>query len=117
VQFAVYQLENGARELYFIATDWHKECPDGEGVLLLGNKEYTISVPWGQMVKVVAYGESALYPLNDEGEVIFFDGKTARVQGKGIQEFVLCRDGKKTTISVDFTKQSVQEISVEENLQ
>ncbi len=113
VQFTVFQMENGGRELYFIATDWHKECPDGEGVLILGDREYTISVPWGQMVKVVAYGESALYPLSDESEVIFFDGKTARVQGEGLQEFMLCRDGKKTTISVDFSKQSVQELKVE----
>ena len=113
VQFTVFQMENGGRELYFIATDWHKECPDGEGTLILGDKEYTISVPWGQMVKVVAYGESALYPLSDESEVVFFDGKTARVQGEGLQEFVLCKDGKKTTISVDFSKQSVQELKVE----
>ncbi len=116
VQFTVFRTECGSRELYFIATDWHKECPDGEGVLILGHEEYIVSVPWGQMVKVVAYGESALYPLDDENEVIFFDGVKARVQGKGNAEFVLCKDGMKTTFTVDFSHESVQEITLEKLL-
>lgn len=112
VQFSVFALENGGRELYFLATDWHKECPDGEGILVLGAQEYPISVPWGQLVKVTAYGESALYPVKDENEVIFFDGVTARVQGKGMAEFVLCRNGACKTITVDFSEESVREISL-----
>lgn len=116
VQFSVFQLENGGREIYFIATDWHKETPDGQGTLLLGVQEYTIPVPWGQLVKVSAYGESALYPTKDENEVICFDGATARVQGRGLAEFVLCRDGESKTFTVDFTDQSVRELSVDQLL-
>jgi len=112
VQFSVFELENGGREIYFIATDWHKENPDGEGSLVLGAQEYPISVPWGQLVKVTAFSESALYPLQDENEVIFFDGVTARLQGKGLAEFVLCKDGQSKTFTVDFSKESVREISL-----
>ena len=112
VQFSVFEKENGGRDIYFIATDWHKPDPDGEGTLILGNDTYSIPVPWGQLVKVAAYSNSALYPIKDENEVIAFDGGTARVQGTGVAEFVLCQNGRTETVTVDFSERSVREITL-----
>jgi hypothetical protein len=112
VQFTVFECENGCREIYFIATDWHKPNPDGIGTLIIKNNEYAINVPWGQMIKVCAYNDSAMYPVKDENEVVSFDGTTARVQGCGLAEFILCKDGVCKKATVDFSDVSVKEISV-----
>ena len=114
VQFNIYENKNGERDIYFIATDWHKENPDGVGTLLLGDAEYEIPVPWGQTVKAVAYKNAAIYPERDENEVVSFDGKTARLQGVGIAAFFLCKNGKVRRFTVDFTENSVQEITLAE---
>ena len=112
VQFTVYDREDGTREIYFIATDWHRPSPDGVGYLRLGNVAYEIPVPWGQLVKVVAHGNCALYPEKDENEVIRLDGNTARVQGVGLADFVLCKNGTLRTIRVDFSESGVREIEL-----
>jgi hypothetical protein len=112
VQFTVYDREDGAREIYFIATDWHRPSPDGVGYLRLGDIAYEIPVPWGQLVKVVARGDCALYPEKDENEVIRLDGNTARVQGVGLADFILCKNGTRRTIRVDFSESGVREIEL-----
>ena len=114
VQFTVFEKEDGGREIYFIATDWHKADPDGVGTLLLGDRSYEIPVPWGQLVKVLTFGDTALYPQSDADEVISFDGTCARVQGTGIADFVLLRDGKAKVVTVDFTESPIREIDVRE---
>lgn len=112
IQFTVYENQNGSRDIYFIATDWHVKNPDGVGTLILSDAEYTIPVPLKYPVKVTAYGNCALYPENSENEVLSFDGNTARVQGVGVAKFILCKDGTYKDIFVDFSSQSVQEINI-----
>lgn len=114
VQFAVYDTENNGRDIYFIATDWHKETPDGTGKLVIGQNEYSISVPWGQLVKVSACGSCAIYPEKDENEVVYFDGSSVRLQGVGIADFILCKDGRIKKITVDFSESSVKSFPIEE---
>jgi hypothetical protein len=82
------------------------------GHLRLGDDEYEIPVPWGQLVKVVARGDRALYPERDENEVIRLDGNTARVQGVGLADFVLCKDGTRRTIRVDFSESGARDIEI-----
>jgi hypothetical protein len=112
IQFTVFEKEKDSRDIYFIATDWHKEMSDGIGTIILNNTEYSIIVPWGQTVKVSVYGESAIYPEKDENEVLFFDGSTAKVQGIGLAKFVLCKNNNIREITVDFTINSVQKIKI-----
>ncbi len=110
VQFTVFENENGSRNVYFIATDWHKDCGDGEGVLVVGENEYTIPVPFGTLIKTAVYQNVALYPDCDTAEVILLTSSTARVQGVGVQTFNLLKDGKCEKLTVDFTKIPVCEI-------
>ena len=112
VQFAVYSHENGMKNFYFIATDWHKPCADGEGRLLIGEQVYTIPVPFGSLVKAAACGDCAVYPEKDENEVISFDGTTARVQGVGKAVFIVLKNGSEHAVPVDFTESGVQEIRI-----
>lgn len=112
VQFTVFEKKDGGRDIYFIATDWHKDIPDGTAKLVLGSNEYTVNVPWGKTVKVAAYGDAAIYPENDEFEVVSFDGKAARVQGVGKADFIVCKNGKSNRITVDFDDKAVKDIVV-----
>ena len=110
VQFTVFERCGGSRDIYFISTDWHMECPDGVGTLLLGRHQYDIPVLWGQLVKVTAYGNAAMYPEKDENEVISIDESVARVQGVGVSKFILLKDGVAKEITVDFSESAAQEI-------
>ncbi len=112
IQFTIYQNQNGCRDIYFIATDWHIKNPDSVGTLVLNGNEYSIPVTLKYPVKVTAYGDCVLYPENSENEVISIDASTARVQGIGIAKFILCKDGICTDIFVDFSTQSVQNIDI-----
>ena len=111
IQFTVF--ENGnSRDIYFIATDWHKENPDGVGKIILNNTAYDVPVAWGQLVKVTACGDVAVYPESDENEVVSLDGSVAKVQGTGLATFVVCKNSEQHKITVDFTNNSVQELNV-----
>lgn len=112
VQFAVYECESGERDVYFIATDWHKANPDGVGKLRLGSEEYEIPVPWGQTVKVTAYENTAVYPEADENEVVALSAETVCLQGVGTAAFLLCKNGKTHRFTLDFTDTSVKEINI-----
>lgn len=114
VQFTVYEKESGERDIYFIATDWHKSNPDGVGTLIIGSNEYSISVPWGQLIKVSVHGDCAIYPEKDENEVISFDDSSVRLQGEGLATFVFCKNGICKKFTVDFSIKSVQELTVKE---
>ena len=100
------------RDIYFLATDWHKPKGDGTGTLSIGDTLYEIAVPFGSLVKVSVSGDAALYPLESENEVIAFDGTSARLSGEGSATFVLCKNGEKRPFTVDFTRCSVQAITL-----
>ena len=112
VQFAVYSNPDGSRNVYFIATDWYSDNRDGTGVLTLDGNEYNIDVPFGTLIKVASTDKCAVYPINDECEVVSINDKEATVQGIGICNFIILKDGKKTSFTVDFRENSVFNISL-----
>ena len=107
-----YDKEDGSRDIYFIATDWHKKNPDGKATLVIDSEKYEINVPWGQLVKVTVKCGAALQPENDECEVLSIDGETARVQGIGKTRFFVYKNGKQKCIDVDFAESELKSISI-----
>ena len=112
VQFAVYNNPDGTRNVYFIATDWYSENRDGEGLLLVGGREYKIKVPFGTLIKVAATDNASVYPLNDECEVVSISDTEALVQGVGVCDFAVMRDGIAKNVTVDFDKNPVAKINI-----
>ena len=102
VQFAVYEDSDGARDIYFIATDWFSENGGGEGRLIIGKNEYKLPVSFGEPIKVRAKGGIAIYPTKSECEVIKISDTSAEVQGVGMAEFVCLSGGTEKRITVDF---------------
>jgi len=112
VQFTVYDNHDGTKNVYFIATDWYSADRDGEGRLFFGGNEYTIPVPFGTLIKVAATDKCAVYPLNDECEAVSINDTEATVQGVGICDFVIMKDGKSEKVTVDFDKTPVAKIDL-----
>lgn len=108
---AMYKQTDGSMHIYFIAVDWYN---GREGIrkaeLLVDNNRYEVALPFGVMTKAVVNNSLAVWPLSENSEVISVDGKKAVVQGEGVVEFVLAKDGKTKTLTVDFSKNSVLEI-------
>ena len=112
IQFTVYERDDGCREIYFISTDWYSDGRDGFGKLRLGNTVYSVPVPFGAPVKVVASDSTAVYPLKVENEVIGISGGEALVQGVGIAQFVILKDGISKSVTVDFSEVGVQKLKL-----
>ncbi len=110
VQFAVYNNFDGSKNVYFIATDWYSDSRDGEGMLLLDGRSYAIPVPFGTLIKVAATETCAVYPLNDECEVVSINDNEAMVQGIGVCEFVVMKNGATKNVCVDFDKEALVKI-------
>jgi len=108
---AVYKQADGSTHVYFLAVDWYNGR-DGirNGKLLVGNKAYEVSLPFGVMTKAVVKDRLAVWPLSESGEVIKIDSNKAIVQGKGLVEFTLAKDGLTKTTTIDFTQNPVAEI-------
>ncbi len=111
VQFTVYDKEDGGRDIYLIATDWHKKNADGTARIIIGSDEYEVKVPWGQLVKVTAKDDIAVIPERDECEVLSLSSSSARVQGVGKANFIIFNKGKERTVEVDFTDSPIANIA------
>ena len=113
VQFTVFNQNNDEKHIYFLATDWYNDSQDARlGYLILNGNCYTVEVLFGQLVKIVCYGETAVWPLRDCNEVISNNGKTVKVQGVGIAEFIVASNGKQEKITIDFTEGCIQEFAI-----
>lgn len=112
VQFSIYENADGTKNIYFISTDWYSDCRDGIGTVVLNGNRYSIPVPFGSIVKVCATKNTAVFPLCDENEVITLTDNSVTVQGKGMAQFTVCKNGKNKTIIVDFTDNAVKTIDI-----
>ena len=112
VQFSVYNNDDGSKNIYFIATDWHKPDPSGDGVLVVDGSRYTVPVPCGQLVKTAVKDGVAVYPCDDSAEVISIADGEATVQGIGKTDFVILKDGESKKITVDLTNEPLAKIKI-----
>ncbi len=110
---AAYKQEDGSMHIYFIAVDWYNGR-DGirKSELLVGDKAYEIELPFGLMIKAVINENVAVWPLSENGEVLSVNNGKATVQGDGIVDFVVAKNGKQITVTVDFNKKSVVDIEL-----
>ena len=115
VQFSVFDQGNGQKHVYFLAADWfHAADAPRAASLVLNGVSCPVEVPFGSPVKAVCRGDTAVWPADARNEVLSNDGKTARVQGTGLAEFMIARGGKVTRKTVDFTDECVKEIEAGE---
>ena len=111
VQAAVYDLENGDSEVYFIAIDWWNtdEAPRRAG-LRIGGHTYDISIPFGIMKKAYVSGSKAIFTDSESSDIVKRDGGGFVLTGTGKERFYLAENGKITVIDADFSQNAQQRI-------
>jgi len=109
---AVYELDDGSRDVYFLPVDWYR--PEGKirrARLLVGGHGYEISMPFGTMIRAHANGNAAAWPHTESGDVLSIEGDSVRIQGSGKVCFTLAKDGVQRDVTVDFDLSTQQMIS------
>ena len=112
VQFAVYNQEDGAKHVYFLAVDWYREPTYlRDCTLRILDKMYTIQIPFGVMYKCVVKDDIGAYCHSEGGEVLTVNKDYVRVQGIGKQQFSILKQGLVKTVEIDFGEAGIMEIS------
>ncbi len=113
VEAAVYDLEDGSCEVYFLAVDWYRS-PElmRRAVLRVGEERYEIDVPFGVCVKCVVRAGVAVISRSEDGDVLELSDGFARVQGVGECEFTVAREGVMCEEIVNFKPNSVSKINI-----
>lgn len=111
VQYTVFNQENGTKHYYFTAVDWYNDsnCMR-QAILKTQEGEYTISIPFGKIIKLVTDGKIAVWPENEFAEVISLNGSTITVQGKGKEKFYIAQNGNVKEYMPDFEESNTQQI-------
>ncbi len=109
VQYTIFNQEDGTRHYYFTAVDWYNSLVGNRsaGIAFDGNT-YGLDVPFGQIVKLVTNGKTAVWPEDDSAEVISLNDNSFVAQGFGMQKFYIARGGKVDVCTVDFSDNCVQ---------
>lgn len=113
VQFVRYDQPDGAKHLYFMATDWYND-PDArrEGTLIADGYRYTVPAPLGSPIKAVVKDGAAVWCNDWENDVLSVDGNSALLQGQGIAQYTVAKNGTVKTVTVDFSEKSLQTVEL-----
>lgn len=113
VQFAVYDRDDGLRDIYVTAVDWYKD-PEKvrSAVLTLGTKQYELSLNFGSMIKIVSDGAVGAWVDSEDGEVISVNEESICIHGYGRLLVHWIKSGKLVSKMVDFSEKAVLEIKI-----
>ncbi len=112
VQFTVYDNDD-ERHIYLIAVDWYNyDNTPRKATLRVGSSKYPVELRFGNMIKAVIKDNTAVYPESEMGEVLEISEDAVKVQGVGIVDFVICKDGAQRRISLDFNDNTVQMVAL-----
>ena len=113
IQFALYERENGERDVYFLAIDWYKSPEKNRSATLrIGENKHTVNMPFGTMIKASVWDKFGAYAHSEEGEVISVEGGVAKLQGSGIVNFAFLNGKESYEKAIDFTNSPVCEIKI-----
>lgn len=111
VEFSVYKTEN-TTHIYFLAVDWfHNPNKMRAATLVLNGTEYKVDVPFGTMIKCVINKNQAVWSCGENGDVLQVSDFGMKLQGTGVCDFVIAKDGKMHKVTVDFNDAPIKTIS------
>lgn len=106
VQFTVYDSPDGMRDFYVLATDWYNDDSIlRQANLILNGKTYPIDVPADTLLKITVKDDVAVWAESENGEVLAIEGGVPILQGYGMVNFHIIKNGEHTIEVRDF-KQS-----------
>ncbi len=113
VGFTVYDQADGSRHIYMLAVDWYNN-PEilRTATLRLGREKYKIEIPFGSMIKLVAKDDIAVWSKNEAVEILKIEDGSITLQGEGMTEIIIAKDGKLSERTVDFTACPLKRIDI-----
>ena len=113
VQYTVYRHENGVRHYYFTALDWYRDAEElRRAELSFGGNAYALAFPFGSLVKVVTNAKRAVWPKDPAAEVLEITDTHFKVQGVGMQTFLVAENGNVRECTVDLTASPVATVAL-----
>ncbi len=101
VQFARYMQPDGSMHLYLTAVDWYRDpAPARQATLRVGEHKYDVTVPFGDIVKIVVKDGVAAWPRDMAFEVLC--AAPLKVQGKGTTTVYVAQKGICTPVEVNM---------------
>jgi len=112
-QGVVYDLHDGTQAVYFIAVDWWND-PKNIRIahLRINGTFYDVELPFGIMKKALVKDDTAVLCQSESADVLRFTDNGFVVQGEGMEEFLIFRDGKTVSVHVDFTDVPQKEVNL-----
>lgn len=105
VQFGIYKQKDGSRHIYLTAVDWYNEPSElRKAELILNNKSYPITLPFGVMLKLVINGNNAAWTDSDAYEVLTVDKSMVKLQGYGKTVLHTIKNGILSHTDIDLTE-------------
>jgi hypothetical protein len=113
VHFATFAQKDGSRHIYFLAIDWfNADSPIHKATLRVGEKDYSIDVRYGTMIKAVVSGDVAAWFDCEDCDVLEVSENAIRVQGVGQGKLFVARNGEIKTFDVDFNDKSLFDVEL-----
>jgi hypothetical protein len=113
VHFATFAQKDGSRHIYFLAIDWfNADSPIHKATLRVGEKDYSIDVRYGTMIKAVVSGDVAAWFDCEDCDVLEVGKNSVKVQGIGQGKLFVARNGEIKAIDVDFGEKSLFEVEI-----
>jgi len=116
VEFSCFKQKDDTTNLYFLAVDWYNpSTAKRKAGLKIGDNEYNVEVPFGELIKVVCYKNVAVWSETETSEILEVSDTGMKVQGIGFAKFCVAKNGEISTYQVDFVAQNVRFVSFNEN--
>lgn len=102
------------RVIYMLDTKWWRKNKHAEHVTaMIGNIPYRLSVRRDVLNQLNIFGDIGVFTYDTTTDIISLKGDVLTLQGRGISEFSVLRDGVVKTVVVDFVDASSIEIKLD----
>ena len=113
VQYAQYKQKDNSMHFYVTPVDWYNDPePVRHAMLRVGDVCHPLSLKFGEITKIVAKGNVAAWPDDQNFEILSVSDNSVTVQGAGRCVINIIRNGKHITKKVDIHTDPVAEIKL-----
>ncbi|MBQ8606399.1 MAG: hypothetical protein IJ408_06635 [Clostridia bacterium] len=101
VEYTMYKQDSGDMHIYLTPTDWQNDHDfERSAKLRVGKEVYDISLPFGEITKIVVSGDTAAWPKDSDFDVL--SANPVKVQGEGKTTLYIAKDGKVTKEEIEL---------------
>ena len=111
MEFSAFDCEDGTRYFYLISVDIHN-VGSKTATLRVGKDRYSVSFPFGRMVKAAVKDGSAVWSDSEYLEISGINGGSVKLEGSGDATVYIAKNGEVREYHPDFSDRSEALINV-----